>query len=141
MIRQMIRESQGLSNDDWGISQSHTLFTDDVLYAEPPRHFRMPALPVYEGSSDPNQHVLKYEWMMNAARADDVVKCHSFPISLGGIATMWFTRLPPRSISNFDQMATKFVEQFRMHVARPKDVNTLSSLTQAPGETLRCYLE
>lgn len=28
-----------------------------------------------------------------------------------------------------------------MHVARLKDVNTLSSVTQAPGETLRCYLE
>ena len=54
---------------------------------------------------------------------------------------MWFTHLPPRSISNFDQMATKFVEQFRMHVVRPKDVNTLSSVTQAPGETLRRYLE
>ena len=28
-----------------------------------------------------------------------------------------------------------------MHVARPKDVNTLSSVTQAPGETLRRNLE
>ena len=54
---------------------------------------------------------------------------------------MWFTRLPPRSISSFDQLATKFVEQFHMHVARPKDVNTLSSVTQAPGEILRHYLE
>ena len=54
---------------------------------------------------------------------------------------MWFTRLPPRSISSFNQLATKFLEQFRMHVARPKDVNTLSSVTQAPGETLRHYLE
>ena len=54
---------------------------------------------------------------------------------------MWFTRLPPRSISSFDQLAKKFVEQFRMHVARPKDVNTLSSVAQAPGETLRRYLE
>lgn len=78
---------------------------------------------------------------MNAARADDAVECRSFPISLRGIATMWFTRLPPRSILCFDQLATKFVEQFRMHVARPKDVNTLSSVTQALGETLRRYLE
>ena len=92
---------------------------------------------MYEGSSDPNQHILKYEWSMTAARADDAVKCCSFPISLGGIATMWFTRLPPRSISSFDQLATKFVEQFCMHIARPKDVNTLSSVTQALGETLR----
>ena len=54
---------------------------------------------------------------------------------------MWFTRLPPKSISCFDQLATKFVEQFRMHATRPKDVNTLSSVTPAPGETLRHYLE
>ena len=88
MVRQMVRESQGLTNDDWGISRSHTPFTDDILYAEPPRRFRMPALPMYEGNSDPSQHILKYEWSMTAARADDAVKCRSFPISLGEIATM-----------------------------------------------------
>ena len=83
MVRQMIRESQGLTNDDWGISWSHTPFTDDILYAEPPRRFRMPTLPMYEGNSDPNQHILKYEWSMTAARADDAVKCRSFPIPWG----------------------------------------------------------
>ena len=102
MIHQMIRESQGLTNDDCGISKSHTPFTDDIFYVESPRRLRMPSLSMYEGNSDPNQHILKYKWLMNATRADDAVKCKSFPISLGGIATMWFTRLPPRSISCFD---------------------------------------
>lgn len=82
MIRQMFRESQGLSNDDWRVSHSHTSFIDDILYVEPSRRFRMPTLHVYEGSSNPNQYILKYEWPLNTAQADDAVKGRSFSISL-----------------------------------------------------------
>ena len=54
---------------------------------------------------------------------------------------MWFTRLPPRSISNFDELATKFLEQFRIHSTRPKDVMSLSNVTQKSGESLKAYLQ
>ena len=79
--------------------------------------------------------------MMDSTRANDATKCRCFPITLFGIATMWFTRLAPRCISNFEELATKFVEQFRIHTTRPKDVMSLSSITQAPGESLKEYLQ
>ena len=79
--------------------------------------------------------------MMDSARDNDATKCRCFPITLSGIATMWFSRLAPRSISNFDELATKFVEQFRIHTTRPKDVMSLSCITQAPGESLKEYLQ
>ena len=34
----------------------------------------------------------------------------------------------------------KFIEQFRIHATRPKDVMSLSSVIQAPGESLKAYL-
>ena len=74
----------------------------------------MPTIPAYEGKTDPRQHVMRYEWMMDSARENDATKCRFFPITLSGIATMWFTRLPPRSISSFDELAMKIVEQFRI---------------------------
>ena len=101
----------------------------------------MPTMPAYEGKTDPRQHIMRYGWMMDSARANDATKCRCFPITLSGIATMWFTRLQPRSISNFDELATKFLEQFRIHTTRPKDVMSLSNVTQKPGEPLKTYLQ
>ena len=37
MVRQLMRENQGLTNEDWGVSRSHTPFTDGILQAEYPQ--------------------------------------------------------------------------------------------------------
>lgn len=101
----------------------------------------MPTIPIYSGMTDPRQNTMKYEWHMDSARATYAVKCKCFPISLEGMATTWLTRLPPRSISLFDQLARKFIEQFRMHTARSKDVMSLSNLFQGPGDSLKDFLQ
>lgn len=31
MVRQLMKENQGLTNEDWGVSKSHTPFTDTIL--------------------------------------------------------------------------------------------------------------
>src|SRR5574338_369091 len=79
--------------------------------------------------------------MIDSTQANDATKCICFPITSSGIATMWVTRLPPRSISKFDDLAMRFVEQFRIHATRPKDVMSLSSVIQALGESLKDYLQ
>ena len=53
MVKQLMRENQGLTNDDWGVSRSHTPFTDAILQAEYTRKFNMPTIPAYEGKTDP----------------------------------------------------------------------------------------
>ncbi|WP_206671460.1 hypothetical protein, partial [Staphylococcus aureus] len=60
--------------------------------------------------------------MMDSARENDATKCRCFPITLSKIVTMWFTQLTPRSISSFDELAMKFMEQFRLHATYTKDV-------------------
>lgn len=101
----------------------------------------MLSTPAYEGKTDPTQHIMRYKWLMDSTRAIDATKCRCFPIALSGMATMWFMRLSLRSISRFDDLATNLLEKFRMHVTRPKDVLSLSSMIQALGELLKDYLE
>lgn len=78
---------------------------------------------------------------MDSAWANDATKCRCFPITLSGIATMWFTIHPPRLISRFVELATRLMEQFRIHATRLKNVMSLSSVIQAPGESLKDYLQ
>ena len=84
---------------------------------------------------------MRYTWFMNAAAAPDAVKCKAFPIYLEDVALLWFTRLPPRSISNFKELSECFMNQFRFHTQKSKTIIELSRIKQAPGESLKSYLD
>lgn len=94
----------------------------------------MPTMPLYGETTDPKQHLMRYEWKMNLARAFDAMKCRCFLIFLG-LATIWFARLFPRSISSFTELSKKFIEQFCLHTIRPKHMMSLSNLYQAEGDS------
>ena len=53
---------------------------------------------------------------------------------------MWFTKLPVRSIDQFSDLTRKFKEQFRLYASKAKDIMSLSSLEQNPGESIRSFL-
>lgn len=133
MIKQLVRESQGLTNDDWR--------SREII----PHSLTISYMRIIQGGSACCQclHMRKNRpraarheiWPMDSARADDAIKCRCFSITLSGIAMMWFTRSPsPRSISRFDDLATKFLGRFCVHATHPKDIMSLSSVVQAPGE-------
>lgn len=87
----------------------------------------MPTMPSYDGKADPRQHLIIYGWHMDTATTSDAMKLRCFPIFLEGVRAMWFTRLPPRSISSFDILARKFIEQFCMYTTHLKDIMSLSN--------------
>ena len=63
-----------------------------------------------------------------------------FPVYLEGVALLWFTKLPVRSIDQFSDLTRKFKEQFRLYASKAKDIMSLSCLEQNPGETIRSFL-
>lgn len=77
---------------------------------------------------------------MDTGRTTDVVRCRCFPIFLEDIATMWFTRLPMRSILPFSQLAKRFVERFNLHTTHLKDMMSLSNLFQGARVSLKDFL-
>ena len=115
MVRQIMSESRNYTNEDYGIERSHTPFTDDILEFQFPRRFNLPQMDKYNGRTDPGQHLMRYSWLMNAAAAPDAVKCKAFPIYLEDVALFWFTRLPPRLVSNYRELSERFMNQFRLH--------------------------
>ena len=141
MVHQILADSRGQRNEDWGIDRSHTPFTDDILDATFPRRFNMPHMNRYAGRSDPVQHLMRYSWSMTAAATSDAVKCKAFPIFLEDVALLWFTRLPARSISSFRELSERFVEQFRIYAQNTKSAIDLFLVKQRPGESLRVYLD
>ena len=142
MIRQIMKESQQRVEDesDWGFPPSRTPFTEKILKAEFPRKFTPPTIPAFKGNSDPNEFLYKYDWHMSGARATDEIKCRYFPVYLEGVALLWFTKLPARSVDQFSDLTQRFKNQFRLYATKAKDIMSLAALEQARGEPLKDFL-
>ena len=56
------------------------------------------------------------------------------------MAVLWFTKIPVRSVDQFSDLTRKFKEQFRLYDSKAKDIMSLSSLEQNPGESIRSFL-
>lgn len=60
MVRKIMADSRGYTNEDWGVDRSHTPFTDDIPDFQYPRRFNLPPIDQYGGRTDPRQHLKRY---------------------------------------------------------------------------------
>ena len=70
-----------------------TPFGQHILDYDPPRGFSIPPFAMYDGSSDPYDHMLHYNQAMILNARDDRLLCKVFPSSLKGPALAWFHKL------------------------------------------------
>ena len=78
-----------------------------ILSYEPPRG--LPPFSMYDGSSDPYDHMLHFNQAMILSVGNDRLLCKVFPASRKGPALAWFHKLPRRSINSFNELWAIFV--------------------------------
>ena len=118
-------------------------FSKEIERVDLPLRFSNPKLRVYDGISDPADHVQRYQHSMALWIGNESLMCKVFPSSLGDLALKWFSLLKPRSIHSFREVAGSFVTYFVTNSKQPKDVGALLSLQKQSLETLKkfnaCY--
>lgn len=67
-----------------------TSFDLHIISYEPPREFLVPNFIVYNGTSDPFDHLLHYRQLMTLDIGNDVLLCKVFLASLHGPTLLWF---------------------------------------------------
>ena len=80
-----------------------------ILDYEPPCGFVIPPFSMYDGSSDPYDHMLHFNQAMILNAGNDRLLCKVFPTSLKGPALAWFHKLPRGSLNSFDELWATFV--------------------------------
>ncbi|KAL0449373.1 UNVERIFIED_CONTAM: hypothetical protein Slati_1493700 [Sesamum latifolium] len=87
-------------------------FSNKILTEVVDPSFRMPDLPKYDGTKDPQEHVAAFELVMNLYGQSSAINAKLFVTTLTGKAQEWFTSLPSGGIETFEQLIQKFTFHF-----------------------------
>nr|XP_009773688.1 PREDICTED: uncharacterized protein LOC104223866 [Nicotiana sylvestris] len=110
-----------------------------------PNTFKMPLyLKIYDGTTDPEDHLVHY---VTAVKGNDLSKeqvssvlLKKFDKTLTGGALTWYSKLPARSISTFEEMADKFATAHAGAKKVEARVNDIFAVRQTMGEGLQDFL-
>ena len=106
---------KGVGNDVMkkALSQiSKSPFTRGIERAKLPRRFHQPTFTMYNGQTDPVEHVSQFKQKMAVYSQDEALLCRVFPSSLGPMPMRWFDELKTNSISSFRKLTQSFCSQF-----------------------------
>ena len=105
-------KDKGGENLDGMIRRMDSPFTTEVLNCPLPPKFRLPQLESYDGSKDPLDHIESFKTLMMLQMTPGEVMCRAFLTTLKRAARVWFNKIPPGTIANFEQLSKGFVFHF-----------------------------
>ena len=134
--------SRGLGNDVMSkvLDQiSKSPFTRKIERARLPRWFHQIMFTLYNGRTDPIEHVSQFNQRMVVHSKNEALMCKVFPSSLGPVAMRWFNDLKTNSIDSYKQLIQAFGSRFITNTRVPRPLSSLLSLSMHEGETLKAY--
>ncbi|XP_056688017.1 uncharacterized protein [Spinacia oleracea] len=72
-----------------------TPFSEDIMNVPKEPKVKTPAIEAYDGTTDPDMHLVAYRHHMYVQGTNEATWCNYFPATLKGVASKWFERLPP----------------------------------------------
>nr|GFC35257.1 reverse transcriptase domain-containing protein [Tanacetum cinerariifolium] len=94
----------------------------------------------FTGRQDPHNHLRFFNKVTSTFRHPEVpnttIKLLLFPFSLDGEARIWLDKEPPRSILTWEDLVSKFINQFFPPSKTTYLRNEITNFLQKPNETL-----
>ncbi|XP_071704675.1 uncharacterized protein [Rutidosis leptorrhynchoides] len=90
----------------------------------------------YDGLSDPDDFLQKFEGTARTHSWGDAVACHMLLIVLQGVAREWFNNLPAQSITSFADLRSRFLLNFHNLSARKRTHVECHDIKQKSKESL-----
>ena len=122
------------------VHRTDSPFTASINGHPLPLKFKMPSLDSYDGTRDPFDHIATFKTTMHLQGVPDEIMCRAFPTTLKGPARVWFSKIPPNTMSSFEELSKLFVNNF---IGRQRDKRSSSSLLtieQGENESLHFFI-
>ncbi|KAL0404137.1 UNVERIFIED_CONTAM: hypothetical protein Sradi_2054500 [Sesamum radiatum] len=104
-------------------------------------NYRTPAIAEYDGTSDPMEHLSRFENAVLLHRYTDGIKCRVFVTSFARVAQQWFNQLPVGAMGSFQEFRSLFLHQFASSRKLRKTELSLFAVRQKDNESLKEYLQ
>ncbi|XP_030924541.1 uncharacterized protein LOC115951488 [Quercus lobata] len=105
-----------------------------------PSKFKLPSLDSYDGTRDPFDHIATFKTTMHLQGVPDEIMCRAFPTTLKGPARVWFSKIPPSSVSSFEELSKLFVNNFIGGQRHKRSSSSLLTIEQGENESLRSFI-
>ncbi|XP_073017981.1 uncharacterized protein [Primulina eburnea] len=104
-------------------------------------NFRQSNVGEYDGHTDPEEHLGRFENAALLHQYSDEVKCRVFLGTLVRSAQQWFNTLLPSSIHSFEDFSAAFLHRFASSKKYQKNYLSLFVVKQQEAETLREFVQ
>lgn len=91
---------------------SKSPFTRRIDKVKLPRRFAQPTFTVYNGRTDPIEHVSHFNQRITVHSRNEALMCKVFPSNLGLVAMRWFDGLDEGSIGSYQELTKVFKAWF-----------------------------
>ncbi|KAL2253428.1 UNVERIFIED_CONTAM: Retrovirus-related Pol polyprotein from transposon 17.6 [Sesamum indicum] len=115
-------------------------FANRILIETVNPSFRMPDLPRYDGTRDPQEHIAAFDMVMNLYGQASSIVAKLFVTTLTGKAQEWFMNLPPGSIEAYEQLVQKFAFHFASKRKQKRSATHLFTIRQGENESLKNFM-
>lgn len=116
-------------------------FAQVIIDVNRSEHFAPPRLSIYDGTTDPDDHIKAFSTRMAFRIGNHAIWCRAFSLSLEGEALEWFNSLPPNSIESFEGLKAMFGRQFASSLMQDLTIFELYNLKQEKEETLKPFMD
>ncbi|MQL85138.1 hypothetical protein Taro_017669 [Colocasia esculenta] len=114
-------------------------FTEEVTSAPVPPKFQLLKFRRYNGTTNPVHHLDHFQGQVEMINITDALKCRAFMSTLDDAALQWFKALPARSVSDFSDLAQRFLDHFFNTVQHSLCTDDLWLVSQKENEMFRDY--
>ena len=105
-----------------------------------PLKFKMSSLDSYHGTRDPFDHVATFKTTMHLQGVLNEIICRAFPTTLKGPMRVWFSKIPPNSVSSFKELSKLFVNNFIGGQRYKRSSSSLLTIEQGENERLQSFI-
>ena len=139
-IEEMKDSMRTVNHVDDLVHMTNSPFVASIANHPLPSKFKMPALDSYDGTRDPFDHIATFKTTMHLQGVLDEIMCRVFPTTLKGPTRVWFNKLPPNTITSFQEFSKLFVSNF-VGGQRPKWFSSsVLNIEQGENESLSTFI-
>ncbi|XP_030924225.1 uncharacterized protein LOC115951179 [Quercus lobata] len=122
------------------VHRTDSPFTASINNHPLPSKFKLPSLNSYDGTCDPFDHTATFKTTMHLQVVPNEIMCRAFLITLKGPARVCSSKIPPNSVSSFEELSKLFVNNFIGGQRHKCSSSSLLTIEQGENESLRSFI-